>query len=198
MPGVVMVPSPFSCVVYKRTKAAWLYEYSHTCQLEPFMKVFPVDLCVESLQEYKQIHWLHMLLRQPLIVLVHGDTARIVSAAVKYKDNHDFLFYKSPYAAPVNHVKPWEELEKQYIQWELQCSLAVFAEGKLDAVHFFPCAMTVFPKVIRIQDLPVLQGYAKKCIEKAIEQSLWVCEKTMYREASLHKRQNLLEHIFTT
>jgi hypothetical protein len=110
--------------------------------LEPVYKVFPENLQVDSILEYRKTHLIQILKKHPVLVLVTGDTAKCVCAGRKVEDSFDFMFYKSKYAYADKTMRETEEMDDKHLLWQFPSTLAFFKDGVLQVV--FSCNCFVF------------------------------------------------------
>lgn len=124
------------------------------------------------------------------MVFVSGDTARCVNCTQKYDECIDFLYYKSKYMLGYKDTK-CEEITENFIPWEFKSTMAYYKNGHLQGVNEFPSAMMIFPKVMKLGDIPTYQRLMRRCLEKSIHHSLWVANTCVYNECNRFKKRKL-------
>jgi len=170
---------PFPCAVYVRGQSAGVYEFSHQCE-QRVLKAFPSSLRASELRTHEpRLNWqaLHLT---PFLILVAGDTAQGVSLATSsHKARTQFLYHGSGYARQGGRAGPaLSELSENYVSLHFHGSMAVFDPAcRFHAVVPIESGISLFPKLIREADIPLLAHWVEACLQRSCASSVWVTDQ---------------------
>jgi hypothetical protein len=193
--------TPFPCAVYCRTQDSQSNEFvfSHFCH-NSATKNYPRSLRVRDIQEYHDTASARgtgpsrSMLKTHFIVLVSGDVAQAVCVENAAGTRPRFLYHGSRYCMKVPrktnciYADLSSEVSSTHVAMRFYSSLALFNSVRLASVVDIECTMLLFPKVVRIDMLPLLAEWVQRAIHKSLHTSTWMTSdrKCSYSEHTLH------------